>query len=63
MDARWVLFVEQYPQVMAAYRKVAKMAWFQEEGWVGFAVASNQKSCGHFASAALLIYIFIPTDA
>ncbi|MCB0121204.1 MAG: hypothetical protein KDE58_03110 [Caldilineaceae bacterium] len=36
MDASWVLFVEQYPLVMAAYRKVAKMAWFQEEGWVAF---------------------------
>jgi hypothetical protein len=36
MDASWLLFVEQYPQVMAAYRKVARMAWFQEEGWVAF---------------------------
>lgn len=36
MDASWELFVEHYPQVMAAYRKVAKLAWFQNEGWVGF---------------------------
>ncbi|MEZ4616820.1 MAG: hypothetical protein R2867_15130 [Caldilineaceae bacterium] len=36
MDTSWELFVEQYPLVMAAYRKVAWMAWFQEEGWVAF---------------------------
>ncbi|MEZ4864221.1 MAG: hypothetical protein R3C14_23110 [Caldilineaceae bacterium] len=36
MDASWELFVEQYPLVTAAYRKVARMAWFQEEGWVAF---------------------------
>lgn len=32
----WTLFVEQYPQVMAAYRKIAKMDWFKDGGWVGF---------------------------
>lgn len=32
----WMLFVEQYPQVMAAYRKIARMDWFQAGGWVAF---------------------------
>jgi len=32
----WTLFVEQYPQVMAAYRKIARMDWFKDGGWVAF---------------------------
>ena len=32
----WELFVEQYPQVMAAYRKMARMDWFKRGGWVAF---------------------------
>jgi|SRR5579871_4079908 len=32
----WQLYVEQYPQVMKAYRKIAKMDWFQEGHWVAF---------------------------
>lgn len=42
MEASWALFVEQYPRVMAAYRKVARMAWFQEEGWVAFVVLPDR---------------------
>lgn len=36
MDESWKLFVEQYPQVMATYRKLARMDWFQADGWVAF---------------------------
>jgi hypothetical protein len=32
----WQIFVEQYPQVMKAYRRMAKMDWFQYGNWVAF---------------------------
>jgi len=32
----WEIFVEQYPQVMKAYRRMAKMDWFDEGNWVAF---------------------------
>src|SRR4051812_24336076 len=32
----WALFVEQYPAVMAAYRKVARTDWFRDGGWAAF---------------------------
>jgi hypothetical protein len=32
----WSLFVEQYPQVMKVYRRLAKTEWFRCEGWVAF---------------------------
>ena len=32
----WQIFVEQYPQVMKAYRRMAKMNWFQDGNWVAF---------------------------
>jgi hypothetical protein len=32
----WQIFVEQYPQVMKAYRRMAKMDWFQKGHWVAF---------------------------
>lgn len=32
----WRVFVDQYPQVMKAYRRVAKADWFRDGGWVGF---------------------------
>lgn len=35
MDS-WQIFVEQYPQVMKAYRRLAKTDWFQQENWVAF---------------------------
>jgi len=36
MVESWELFVEQYPSVMVAYRKMARTDWFQEGGWVAF---------------------------
>ena len=35
-SSSWTLFVEQYPQVMAAYRKMARFDWFKEGGWAAF---------------------------
>lgn len=32
----WKIFVQQYPQVMKAYRRIAKTDWFQEGHWVAF---------------------------
>lgn len=32
----WQIFVEQYPQVMKAYRRMAKTDWFQNGNWVAF---------------------------
>jgi hypothetical protein len=32
----WELFVEYYPQVMKAYRRMAKTQWFQEGNWAAF---------------------------
>ena len=32
----WEIFMEQYPQVMKAYRRMAKMDWFQHGNWVAF---------------------------
>ncbi len=32
----WELFVEQYPQIMKAYRRMAKMDWFQQGNWTAF---------------------------
>lgn len=32
----WQIFVEQYPQVMKAYRRMAKWQWFQNGHWVAF---------------------------
>ena len=32
----WQIFVEQYPQVMKAYRRMAKLDWFQNDHWVAF---------------------------
>jgi hypothetical protein len=32
----WAIFVEQYPQVMKVYRRLAKTEWFQQDGWVAF---------------------------
>ena len=32
----WNLYIEQYPLVMAAYRRMAKSDWFIRGGWVGF---------------------------
>jgi hypothetical protein len=32
----WEIFVEQYPQVMKAYRRMAKMDWFRNGNWVAF---------------------------
>lgn len=32
----WQIFVEQYPQVLKAYRRIAKTEWFQSGHWVGF---------------------------
>ncbi len=32
----WQICVEQYPQVMKAYRRMAKMDWFQNGRWMAF---------------------------
>jgi hypothetical protein len=32
----WEIFVEQYPQVMKTYRRIANMDWFQQGNWVAF---------------------------
>ena len=32
----WEIFVEQYLQVMKAYRRIAKTVWFQNGLWVAF---------------------------
>ncbi len=32
----WQIFVDQYPQVMKAYRRMAKQDWFQSGHWVAF---------------------------
>lgn len=36
LSESWTLFVDQYPQVMKAYRRMAKTSWFREGGWVAF---------------------------
>jgi hypothetical protein len=36
LEESWQIFVEQYPQVMKAYRRMAKMDWFQRGNWVAF---------------------------
>jgi hypothetical protein len=36
MTESWRLFVEQYPQVMKAYRRMAKTDWFRNDGWTAF---------------------------
>ncbi len=32
----WLLFTEQFPQFMKTYRRLAREAWFQDEGWTAF---------------------------
>jgi hypothetical protein len=32
----WRVFVDQYPQVMKTYRRIAKMEWFRNGNWVAF---------------------------
>jgi hypothetical protein len=32
----WTLFVDQYPQVLAAYRRMARLDWFVRDGWGAF---------------------------
>lgn len=32
----WAVFVDQYPQVMKAYRRIAKTDWFQSGSWIAF---------------------------
>lgn len=36
MTESWEIFVEWYPQVMKAYRRIAKTDWFQKENWAAF---------------------------
>lgn len=36
MTDSWAIFIEQYPQVMKAYRRMAKQAWFQDGHWAAF---------------------------
>jgi hypothetical protein len=36
LTGSWGVFVEQYPQVMKAYRRIAKTEWFRNGGWVAF---------------------------
>lgn len=38
----WEIFVDHYPQVMKAYRRMAKMDWFVQGEWVAFV--------GHYTS-------------
>ncbi|HEX8235916.1 MAG TPA: hypothetical protein VF600_08165 [Abditibacteriaceae bacterium] len=32
----WHIFIEQYPQMMKAYRRMAKLDWFVNGQWVAF---------------------------
>jgi hypothetical protein len=42
----WAIFVEWYPQVMKAYRRIAKTEWFQDGRWVAFV--------GHYTSGIFM---------